>query len=51
MTLSHRIHTKKLQLEEELQKSKAFLESAPKGALILPENSPRSPMDAKTGGE
>ena len=34
MTLSHRIHTKKLLLEEELQKSKAFLESAPKGALI-----------------
>lgn len=34
MTLSHRIQTKKLQLEEELQKSKTFLESAPEGALI-----------------
>ena len=34
MTLSHRIQTKKLQLEKELQKSKTFLESAPKGALI-----------------
>lgn len=34
MTLSHRIQTKKLQLEKELQKSKTFLESAPEGALI-----------------
>ena len=34
MTLSHRIQTKKLQLEEELQKSKTFLESAPEGSLL-----------------
>lgn len=34
MTLSRRIKTQKQQLEKELQKSQAFLKSAPEGALI-----------------